>query len=355
MFSRKVVYVGDVPIGGKYPVVVQTMLWRPLADRQGNLKDIENVGRLGAKLVRVSFPSSDDYDDLVWLVKHSPLPVIADIHYDPSLVILAVKAGVSKVRWNPGTISNYRVREALKVVAENNIPIRLGYNMASLPLSRVRQGEDVKDAVLRIAKEDTDMLYDMGINNVVISIKSSNPNDTISLNLALKKWFDGPIHIGVTEAGTLLDGAVKSSYALGYLLKNGVGDTIRVSLSADIEYEVRVAWKILCASIGQCRGLNIISCPKCARSVGPVWELASDIERLYANIDKSITVAVMGCAVNGPGEAKEADIGIAFGGEGQAVLFKHGKVFRTIKFSNYTGIIKIITEEIDGLLRKKEV
>ncbi len=354
MFSKKTVVVGGVHIGGHYPVVVQTMLWRPLADREGNLKDIWNVYNAGASLVRISFPSPDDFEHLRWLVKHSPIPVIADIHYDPRQVILAVKAGVHKVRWNPGTIGVSRVKEALRLLAKENIPIRLGYNMASLPKDRVKIGEHVKDAVLRIANEDVDMLYSLGVENIVISIKSSTPNDNIELNMRLSKWFEGPIHIGVTEAGTLLDGAIKSSYALGFLLKNQVGDTIRVSLSAEPVEEVRVAWKILCASIGQCRGINIVSCPKCARSTGPVWEIAQKIEDMYSSVEKNITVAVMGCAVNGPGEAKEADLGIAFGGYREAALFKKGKVYKIIKYTTEEDIMKLIDEELEKLLKEED-
>ena len=353
MFSKKIVYVGDVPIGGGYPVVVQTMLWRPLADREGNLKDLLDAVNAGAEIVRVSFPSPDDFEHLVWLVKHSPVPIVADIHYDPHQVILAVDAGVHKIRWNPGTIAVKRVKDALKLIAERKLPIRLGYNMASLPKERIKSGEDIKEAIIRIAREDVDMLNDVGVENIIISIKSSTPNDTIALNKALSQWFDGPIHIGVTEAGTLLDGTIKSSYALGYLLREGIGDTIRVSLSAEPWQEVKVAWKILCASVGQCRGLNIISCPKCARSTGPVWEIAQKIEDKYAHIKKHITVAVMGCAVNGPGEAKDADVGIAFGGSGEAVLFKKGQVYRTFHFDSDADIMKIITTEIDKILEEE--
>ena len=353
MFSRKVVDVGGVKIGGKHPVVVQTMLWRPLADREGNLQDLLAVVRAGASLVRVSFPTPEDKEHLRWLVSRSPVPIIADIHYDPRQVILAVESGVHKVRWNPGTISKERARDALKLLAERNIPIRLGYNMASLPRDRIMVGEDLREAVLRIAREDTEMLYEMGVSQIVISIKSSTPNDTIDINMKLAKWFDGPIHIGVTEAGTLLDGTVKSAYALGFLLRNKVGDTIRVSLSADPVYEVKVAWKLLCATIGQCRGINIISCPKCARSIGPVWELAQAIEEKYQSTEKVLTVAVMGCAVNGPGEAKHADVGIAFGGMNEAVLFKKGKVYRTFHFDDNADIMNIITTEIDKLLEEE--
>ncbi len=353
MFSKRVVDVGGVKIGGSYPVVVQTMLWRPLSDREGNLGEIYDVMQAGAQLVRVSFPLPTDFDDLKWLVSHSPLPIVADIHYDPGQVILAIKAGVHKVRWNPGTIASSRVKDALRALASEGIPIRLGYNMASVPRERM-EGDDPKSAILRIAREDISMLRDMGIEDIVVSIKSSNPNDTIDLHMALADFFDGPIHIGVTEAGTLLDGTVKSAYALGFLLRSGVGDTIRVSLSAEPVQEVKVAYKILCAAVGQCRGIDIVSCPKCARSTGPVWEIAQAIEERYAGVEKPIKVAVMGCAVNGPGEAKEADIGVAFGGRGEAVLFKKGKVFRTFHFESETDIMNIITAEIDKILKEEE-
>ena len=346
MFSRRAVYVGGVKIGGDAPVRVQTMLWRPLSDLDGNIRDLEMAVRYGAELVRVAFPDASDFERLKRLVEVSPVPIVADIHYDPKLALLALDAGVAKLRWNPGTISRDRIREVIRQLVGRKIPLRLGYNLGSVPTQRIRTGENLEDAMIRIAMEDVDMLRNMGLEDIVVSIKSSSPLQTIRINKRLAQVFDGPIHIGVTEAGPLLQGTIYSTAALAHLLLEGIGDTIRVSLSAEPWQEVQVAYEILCAVLGRCRGVKVISCPRCARSTGPVWEVAEEVKHRFGHISVPLTVAVMGCSVNGPGEASHADIGIAFGGAGMAVVFSGGKVVETFKYASVEDIIDKISQYV---------
>jgi len=355
MFSKKAVYVGNLKLGGNAPVRVQTMLWRPLPDLDGNIRDLDMAIRYGAELIRVAFPDTSDFKYLKKLVEISKVPIVADIHYDPKLALLALEAGVSKLRWNPGTISRERIKDVIHQLVERKVPLRLGYNFGSIPTDRIRTGEHLEDAIIRIAMEDVQMLRDMGLEDIVISIKSSSPLETIRVNEKLARVFDGPIHIGVTEAGPLLQGTIYSASALGHLLLEGIGDTIRVSLSAEPWQEVQVAYEILCAVLGRCRGVRVISCPRCARSTGPVWEVAEEVKRRFGHISVPLTVAVMGCSVNGPGEASHADIGVAFGGPGMAVVFAGGRIVETFKYSTVEDIIEKISQYVAQIEEARKI
>ena len=326
--SREV-SIGGCPLGNDHPVLVQSMCNMPTHDVAAVVGQIESLVAWGCDLVRVSVPDEEAAMALPLIVSRAKIPVIADIHYRADLAMQAIQAGVAKVRINPGNISSSAKIQALAECAlDHNVPIRVGANAGSLSKRLLdKHGGATPQALADSCLEQVVLLERCGFESIVLSVKASDIQRTIAANRLIAAAVDYPIHLGVTEAGTLQSGMIKSAIGIGALLLEGIGDTVRVSLSAPPENEIYAAWEIVQHLGLRRRGLRIISCPGCARSIIDVYGIAADIEARFMNVPglAGVTVAVMGCAVNGPGEAKEADLGVAGLPHG-AVFFSQGKV-----------------------------
>ncbi|MEK7816774.1 MAG: flavodoxin-dependent (E)-4-hydroxy-3-methylbut-2-enyl-diphosphate synthase, partial [Actinomycetota bacterium] len=322
---------GSVPIGGGAPVVVQSMTNTDTRDVEATLSQIRSLATCGCEIVRVAVTDEAAAASLKEITAESPLPVVADIHFKSSLAIEAVKAGASGLRINPGNIGGRgRVESVVAAAADAGIPIRIGVNAGSLPgRHRSSDGDARPAALVEATMEYVSMFEDLGFRNFKVSAKSSSVTETIAANLELSRRIDYPIHLGVTEAGTVRTGAIKSAVGIGALLAQGVGDTIRVSLTGDPVEEIAVCYDIL-QSLGlREKGPNFISCPTCARAEIDIEAIASEVERRLQDYSDAFEVAVMGCVVNGPGEGRRADFGIA-GGKGEGMIFAHGKPLRKV-------------------------
>ena len=324
------IYVGNVPIGGGAPIVVQSMTNTDTRDVDSTLRQIEELKKAGCEIVRVAIPDEDAAKSFGEIKKRTDIPLIADIHFDPKLAIMAIDSGADGIRINPGNIKKDGLRQIIKKAKEANIPIRIGVNAGSLEKDILEKyGHPVAEALVESAIRNIRFFEDMGFFNIKVSIKSSDVLTTIRSYELLSEKIDYPLHLGVTEAGTLISGTVKSSIAIGYLLLKGIGDTIRVSLTRPPVEEVKVAYEIL-RSLGIRRiGPEIISCPTCGRCQIDLFSLVEEVEKGLTGVRIPIKVAIMGCVVNGPGEAKEADIGIA-GGKGNGILFKKGRLVKKV-------------------------
>jgi len=325
------IHVGPVPIGGGAPVAVQSMTNTDTSNVGATLEQIAQLAEAGCEIIRVAVPDEKAASALRGIVRESPLPVIADIHFDYRLALASLDAGVHGLRINPGTL---RGAKALDRVAEaaraHGVPIRVGVNAGSLPKGLLRQyGGPSPEAMVEAALGYIRRLEEMGFRQIKISLKSSSVLHTIRAYELLSRRARYPLHLGVTEAGTLISGTVKSALGIGALLMKGIGDTFRVSLTRHPVEEVQVAYAILRSVELRRRGPEIISCPTCGRCEIDLFSLVERVEKALASITPSPKVAIMGCVVNGPGEAREADIGIA-GGRGQGLLFKRGKVVRKV-------------------------
>jgi (E)-4-hydroxy-3-methylbut-2-enyl-diphosphate synthase len=327
--------VGKVPIGGKAPIVVQSMTKTDTQDVQATVSQINRLEAAGCEIVRVAVPDENAIEPLGKIIKRVHIPVIADIHFDYRLALASIKKGIDGLRINPGNIgSKTRIREVVEAAKGEGIPIRIGVNSGSLEKNILEKfGHATPEALAESALKNIRIVEEIGFHLIKVSIKASDIMRTLEALKLLAKHVDYPFHAGITEAGTLFSGGVKSAAGLALILKEGLADTIRVSLTAPPEEEVREAYMIL-SNLGlRKRGLNFVSCPVCARCDVDLPKIAAEIENRIKDIKEPITVAVMGCEVNGPGEAKEADIGIAFG-EGVGLIFKHGKPFRKVKVGN---------------------
>ncbi len=331
MRHSRQISVGGVPIGGGAPVVVQSMTTTKTHDVDATLAQVERLVAAGCEIVRVAVPGIPDADALPVLVRDAGVPIIADIHFNASLALRALDAGVAAVRINPGNIGgDDKVRSVVERARETGTPLRIGANAGSLPEHlRWTATSDPVGALVRAAMEEVELLERMGFHDFKISVKSSNVPVMIGAYRRLAATVDYPLHLGVTEAGTLLTGAVKSAIGIGSLLADGIGDTIRVSLSTDPVEEVRVAFDILRALGLRKFGPELIACPSCGRTNVEVHELAELVERRLTTYREHFEVAVMGCAVNGPGEAGDADFGIA-GGRDAGHIYAHGQVLRRV-------------------------
>ena len=333
MASKRSVQVGRVQVGGGAPVAVQSMTTTQTNDPKATLAQINELFEAGCEIVRVAVPGLPDADALPEIVKFSPLPVVADIHFNASLAIKAIEANVACVRINPGNIGgDDKVIQVVEAAKAKNIPIRIGMNMGSLPMHlRSMAVPSPAEALVEGALEEVRILERMGYQNYKISVKASDPVVMVNAYRQLADKVDCPLHLGVTEAGTPFAGTIKSSVGLGALLLDGIGDTIRVSLSAPPVEEVKVAWEVLKATGLRKKGFNMIACPSCGRADVEIVDLAGQVEeRLRAEYgDEIMEIAVMGCAVNGPGEAGNADFGIA-GGRHVGFLYAHGEVLRKV-------------------------
>jgi (E)-4-hydroxy-3-methylbut-2-enyl-diphosphate synthase len=324
--SRRI-FVGDVPIGDGAPVAVQSMTNTDTRDAAATIDQIRRLEDAGCEIVRLAIPDEEAAETLKRIKKEVKAPLIADIHFDYRLAVSSLKAGADGLRINPGNIgSRDRLEKVINEARVREIPIRIGVNSGSLQKDILEKyGHPTPDAMADSALEYVRLFEDMNFTNIKISMKSSNVLNTIAAYEILSDKVDYPFHLGVTEAGTLIAGTVKNAIGIGVLLHEGIGDTMRVSLSRDPVEEVKAAYEILRALELRRRGPEIISCPTCGRTEIDLFSIVEAVERGLQGITASPKVAVMGCVVNGPGEAREADVGIA-GGRGQGVLFKKGEV-----------------------------
>jgi len=347
----KEIRIGNKSIGNFKPIAVQSMTNTDTKDIVSTINQINRLSDLGCDIIRVAVPDEDAAKALRKIKENIDIPLVADIHFNYRLAILAIENGADKIRINPGNIGDRgRVKEIVNVAKEHKIPIRIGVNSGSLD-ERVltKYKGKIPEAIVESASEYIKILNDFGFDDIVVSLKSSDVPTTIESYRMFSKKFTYPLHLGVTESGTLWSGTIKSSIGVGTLLSEGIGDTIRISLTADPSEEVKVALQILRSLNLLQRGIEIISCPTCGRCNIDIVGLAEELERNLPTTQKHIKVAIMGCAVNGPGEAKDADIGIA-GGHKSALLIKKGIVIGKIPEDR---IIETLTEEINNLIKEE--
>lgn len=329
--DTKVVKIGDRIIGGKNPILIQSMTNTKTEDVKATVEHINRLAAAGCDIIRCAVPTMEAAEALTEIKKQIAIPLVADIHFDYRLAIAAMEHGADKIRINPGNIgSKERVQAVVDVAKERNIPIRVGVNSGSLEKDLVEKYHGVTaEGIVESALDKVHLIEDMGYDNLVISIKSSDVMMCVKAHELIAEQTDHPLHVGITEAGTIISGNIKSSIGLGLILNQGIGDTIRVSLTGDPLEEIKSA-KLILRTLGLRKGgIEVVSCPTCGRTRINLIELANQVENMVADIPLDIKVAVMGCVVNGPGEAKEADIGIA-GGVGEGLIIKHGQIDRKV-------------------------
>lgn len=347
--KAKTVYARGVAIGGGNPVTVQSMLSAPSEDKAACLSQLKRLENCGCQIVRMAVNSKQAVDTLSYLLPRTSLPLVADIHFDYKLALAAAEAGVSKIRINPGNIGTPdRVEKVARACMDRQIPIRIGINGGSLEKSLLlKYGGPTAEAIAESAINNAAMLEEYGFSDIVLSVKSSSVLTMIAANSLLASKTDYPLHLGVTETGTGNPALIKSAIGIGALLADGIGDTLRVSLSEDVAEEVAAAKEILKA-VGLREGINLISCPTCGRTrfdlIGKAKELKARLDGIECN--KQINVALMGCIVNGPGEAAEADLGAAGAGD-EAVIFRKGKVIRRV---HTDSVVEELVKELKAII-----
>ena len=340
--TTRQIKVGDVVIGGQNKVVIQSMCNTKTKDVEATVKQIIELENAGCEIIRVACLDIDDAKAIAEIKKHIHIPIVADIHFDYRIALAAIEAGVDKVRINPGNIgSEDRVKAVVEACKEKHIPIRIGVNGGSLEKDLLEKydGKPTAKAMVESAKRHIDILEKLDFYDICLSLKASDLDLCIEAYEEAAKTFDYPLHIGITEAGTEFSGTIKSSIGLGILLREGIGDTLRVSLSDDPVKEIKVAKEILKNCNLYKKSPKIIACPTCGRTQVDLIPIAKEIEEFLQNIEADITVAVMGCAVNGPGEAKNADIGIA-GGVKEGLLFKKGEIIKKVPQDEIVEVLK---------------
>ncbi|MBN2460632.1 MAG: flavodoxin-dependent (E)-4-hydroxy-3-methylbut-2-enyl-diphosphate synthase [Candidatus Cloacimonetes bacterium] len=345
----RVLHIGNVPVGGGYPITIQSMTNTDTRDEEGTVRQINLLHEVGCEIVRVAVPDSAAARTLKRIKKSIAIPLIADIHFDYKLALAALRAGADGLRINPGNIgSESKVMQIVTACREKKIPIRIGVNSGSLPRSKTERYGMTAEAMVESALEHVLLLEKAGYHEIKISVKASSVPLTIDSYRLLSDKVDYPLHLGITEAGSSYRGTIKSAVGIGTLLAEGIGDTIRVSLTADPVTEISVARDIL-KSLGIRKGLNIISCPTCGRTEIDIITLTAEVEkRLESLSDLNISVAVMGCVVNGPGEAREADYGIA-GGKSSGLIFRKGLIIKKVKEENLVSeLIDIINQDVSA-------
>jgi (E)-4-hydroxy-3-methylbut-2-enyl-diphosphate synthase len=350
MYTRKQtksIKVGNLLIGGNAPISVQSMTNTDTKNIPDTVSQIKRMEKEGCELVRVAVPDLESCYSLPFIKKEINIPLVADIHYDYKLALKAIELGVDKLRINPGNIRNYeKIKLIINSAKKKNLPIRFGINSGSLENNILKKYKKITpQALMESADNMVKILEEVNYHNIIFSIKSTNVIDTIEANYIFSSKYNYPLHLGITEAGPPFQGIIKSSVGIGSLLFQGIGDTIRVSLTCDPIEEIKVGYEILKALHLRQRGTNLISCPTCGRCKVDLNKIIKKVERQICNIDKPLTIAVMGCMVNGPGEAREADIGIAYHKK-YGLLFKKGNIVG--KFSEKT-IIKRLIEEIKNM------
>lgn len=347
--TRKIM-VGNVQIGGQNRVVIQSMCNTKTKDVDETVKQILELEKAGCEIIRVACLDIEDAKAIRQIKEKIHIPIVADIHFDYKIALQAIESGVDKVRINPGNIgSKDRVKAVVDKCKEKNIPIRIGVNGGSLEKDLLEKyGKPTAKAMVESAKRHIDILEELDFHDYLLSLKASNLDLCIEAYEEAAKTFKCPLHLGITESGTEFSGTIKSSIGLGYMLRNGIGDTIRVSLSDDPVKEIKVAKEIL-KDCNLYRNLpTLVACPTCGRTQIDLIPIAKEMEEFLQTIDSNITVAVMGCAVNGPGEAREADIGIA-GGIKEGLLFKKGEIIRKIPQDQ---IVEELKKEILEMVEK---
>jgi (E)-4-hydroxy-3-methylbut-2-enyl-diphosphate synthase len=354
MASRRQIWVGGVPIGGGAPVAVQTMTKTETADFEATMRQIRTAADAGADLIRCAVPREKDVDALKRIVKESPIPVIADIHFNHTLALKALDAGAHCVRLNPGNIGGPdKVAEVAEKAKQLGTPLRIGVNSGSLPKHlHALEADNPVEALVQAAVEFVELMERLDFENFKVSIKSTSVPNTIASNRLLASKIDYPLHLGITEAGTKWSGSLKSAVGLGTLLADEIGDTIRISLSTfHAEEEVKVAWEILKALKLRERGPVLIACPTCGRLQFDMDTVVAEIERRLESYEQPVEVAVLGCAVNGIGEASHADFGIT-GAKNEGLIFAHGKPLRKVPQAR---LVDELFAEIDKSLKAGRV
>lgn len=345
------VQIGNLTIGGNNHVVIQSMCNTKTKNVEDTIKQINALEQAGCELVRVAVFDKEDAYAIKEIKKGIHIPLVADIHFDYRLALIAIESGIDKVRINPGNIGSIeKVKAVVDACKEKHIPIRIGVNGGSLEKEILEKyGEPTPEGMVESAMKHVKILEDLDFHDIVISLKSSNTMLTIKAYELASKTFPYPLHVGVTEAGTALGGTIKSSLGIGTLLYEGIGNTIRVSLSDDPVEEIKVA-KILLKELGLLKGVpTLVSCPTCGRIQYDLIPIAKEMEDFLKDIHLDITVAIMGCAVNGPGEARHADIGIA-GGVGEGLLIKHGEIVKRVKQED---MVQTLKDEILKMVEEK--
>jgi (E)-4-hydroxy-3-methylbut-2-enyl-diphosphate synthase len=340
--------VGKVLVGGNAPIVVQSMTTTNPVDVDATLGEITRMKQAGCELVRVAIPDKEAITGLRKLLREAPLPLIADVHFDHRLALLALEAGVAGLRINPGTIRKQELlREIIEQAREHRVVVRIGINAGSLEERLLKRfGRATPEAMVESALDSIKLCEDVNHQAIKVSLKASDVPRTVEAYRLFSQRSDYPLHLGITEAGPPFSGVIKSAVGLGILLAEGIGDTIRVSLTGDPVLEVQAAFGIL-RSLGiRSRGIDIISCPTCGRCEVDLIPLVEEVRRQLAHVETPLTVAVMGCVVNGPGEARDADIGIA-GGKGVGLLFKKGEVVAKVKEGEW---VQRLVEEVEQLV-----
>ncbi len=342
----KVVQIGDRKIGGGNPIVIQSMTNTRTQDVRGTVAQILELERAGCEVIRCTVPDMEAAEALAEIKKQIHIPLVADIHFDYRLAIAAMECGADKIRINPGNIGGQeKVKAVADVAKERGIPIRIGVNSGSLEKALLEKyGGVTAEGIVESALDKARMVEASGYDNLVISIKSSDVLMCVKAHELLAEKTSYPLHVGITESGTVWSGNIKSSVGLGIILHEGIGDTIRVSLTGDPVEEIKAA-KLILRTLGLRKGgIEVVSCPTCGRTRIDLIGLASQVEKMVEDYPLDIKVAVMGCAVNGPGEAKEADIGIA-GGDGEGLLIKKGEILRKVP---ETQLLNVLKEELDN-------
>ncbi|GGQ87753.1 MULTISPECIES: flavodoxin-dependent (E)-4-hydroxy-3-methylbut-2-enyl-diphosphate synthase [Streptomyces] len=350
--SRQI-QVGPVAVGGDAPVSVQSMTTTRTSDIGATLQQIAELTASGCQIVRVACPTQDDADALPVIAKKSQIPVIADIHFQPKYVFAAIEAGCAAVRVNPGNIKQFddKVKEIAQAAKDHGTPIRIGVNAGSLDRRLLQKyGKATPEALAESALWEASLFEEHGFRDIKISVKHNDPVVMVEAYRQLAAQCDYPLHLGVTEAGPAFQGTIKSAVAFGALLSQGIGDTIRVSLSAPPVEEIKVGIQILESLNLRQRGLEIVSCPSCGRAQVDVYKLAEEVTAGLTGMDVPLRVAVMGCVVNGPGEAREADLGVA-SGNGKGQIFVKGEVIKTVPESK---IVETLIEEAMKLAEQME-
>ena len=346
--NTKVIRIGDRVIGGGNPILIQSMTNTPTEDVQATVAQIGRLEEAGCEIIRCTVPTPEAAAAIGEIKKQIHIPLVADIHFDYKMAIAAMENGADKIRINPGNIGGKdRISEVVRCARERQIPIRVGVNSGSLERDLVEKyGGVTAEGLVESALDKVGMVEGCGYDQIVISIKSSDVLMCIRAHEILAKKTDYPLHVGITEAGTLMSGNIKSAVGLGVILYQGIGDTIRVSLTGDPVEEIKSAKHILRTLGLRKGGIDVVSCPTCGRTKIDLIGLANQVETMVQKYPLDIKVAVMGCAVNGPGEAKEADIGIA-GGNGEGLLIKRGRIVRKMPESE---LLDALRQELDSML-----
>ncbi|MGH9942547.1 MAG: flavodoxin-dependent (E)-4-hydroxy-3-methylbut-2-enyl-diphosphate synthase [Pyrinomonadaceae bacterium] len=350
MRQTRAIKVRGVQIGGGAPVVVQSMTKTDTVDAGATVAQIEEMMRAGCEIVRVAVPDKEAAVALKEIRQRVPdVPLVADIHFHYKLALLALDAGIDKLRLNPGNIGAHeRVREVTRAAAAQGVPIRIGVNGGSLEKDLLaRYGTATPEAMVESALRHIRILEDLNFFDIVVSLKASDVHRTVAAYRLLAEQVDYPLHLGVTEAGTAFSGSIKSAIGLGILMHEGIGDTIRVSLAAEPQEEVRVAWEILRSLDLRKRGVTVVACPTCGRlDVDNFVEIVTEIERRLSHVSEPLHLSIMGCAVNGPGEAHDSDLGVTFG-RGVGMIYKNGVPMRKVSGAD---IVEAFVKETEKLL-----